>query len=95
MSSSGNTYVQLIQGLKLEKIETLEEIRTLKDELDTAQHTAYSVLLKLNAEIANKYFKEVDHEVPFNSRIKSAVTLMVINGMIVKCGNKLVMPRPI
>lgn len=74
---NGSTYLQLIEAQKLEKYQTAEQIRKLRLGLDEAQRNAYQALLKLNAEIANKCFKEISHDMPFSSRISSATTLMV------------------
>lgn len=77
MSLSGSNYVQLIQGLKAEKVQTIEDTRQLRDELDRVQGNAYNIVVQLNAEIANKYFKEINHDIPFSTRINAAVSLMV------------------
>jgi hypothetical protein len=77
MSISGSVYVQKIEAQKAEKAGTSDLIRDLKEELAGAQHIAYTVLSQLNGEIANKYFKEVNHEISFTNRINSAVVLMV------------------
>jgi hypothetical protein len=77
MNINGNAYVQLIQAEKQEKLETLENIRKLKAEVESAQREAYAAVLKLNAEMANKCFKEPSHDIPFCERVTSAVSLMV------------------
>ena len=77
MSLNGNNYVQLILNLKAEKAQIVEDTRQLKDELDRVQANAYNTVVQLNAEIANKYFKEVNHDIPFSTRISAAVSLMV------------------
>jgi hypothetical protein len=77
MNINGNAYVQLIQAQKQEKLETLENVRKLKAGVESAQREAYAAVLKLNAEMANKCFKEPSHDIPFCERITSAVSLMV------------------
>lgn len=77
MAMSGSTYVQLITAQKLEKARTAESIKKLKAELEAVQLQAYDSLLELSAEIANKYFKDVNHDIEFTSRIRSGETLMV------------------
>lgn len=85
MSISGSAYVQKIEAQKVEKAYTSDLIRDLKEELAGAQQIAYTVLSQLNGEIANKYFKEVNHDILFTNRINSAVVLMVRSAVEDRC----------
>lgn len=74
---SGSDYIHLIESKKAEKLLTTEQLSKLQDKCTRVQSDLYNTSLKLNAEIANKYFKEINHEIPITNRISSAIVLMV------------------
>lgn len=77
MSVSGSYFLQQIQSLKLEKIQRLEELRNLSDISSGRHQQVYGLMLAINAEIANKHFKEVNSDLTLPYRIGSSVSLMV------------------
>ena len=77
MSVSGSQYQLQIQALRQEKNQTEDEIKVLADRSSEWQLKVYRLILVINAEIANKHFKEVNSELLLPNRISSAVALMV------------------
>lgn len=79
---SGAQYQLQIQALKQEKMQTESEIKLLADRSSEWQLKVYRLMLVINAEIANKHFKEINSGLLLPDRIVSAVSLMVSTGRL-------------
>jgi len=84
MSVSGAQYQLQIQALRQEKSQTEDEIRGLADRSSEWQLKVYRLMLVINAEIANKHFKETNSDLFLPNRIISAVALMVSSTPLLK-----------
>lgn len=76
-AAGGGNFLQQIQAAKAEKAQTIEQLKVLDEKVAEQHHKVYSSLLGINAEIANKFFKESTSDISFSARISSAVALMV------------------
>lgn len=77
MNVLGGNVVQQIQIQKAEKAQTIEQLKALEEKASEQHQSMYSAVLGINAEIANKFFKELNSDISFSSRMSSAVNLMV------------------
>lgn len=77
MNFNGGNFVQQIQIQKAEKARTIEQLKALEEKASEQYQSMYSAVLGINAEIANKFFKELSYDISFSSRVSSAVNLMV------------------
>lgn len=75
-STCDGNVVQYIQLQKAEKSVIVEQLKKLEDNTSEQHQKMYSAMLGINAEIANKFFKDTTSEIAFSSRMLSAVTLM-------------------
>ena len=76
-NAGGGNFVQQIQAQKAEKARTNEQLKVLEDKAAEQHQIMYNSLVGINAEIANKFFKESNSDISLSARILSAVTLMV------------------
>jgi hypothetical protein len=76
-NSFSPNYLLLIERLKAEKNDLINENRQLREQCNDLQNTAYKKVLEFNAEVANKFFKDMNNEINFSSRISSSCVLMV------------------
>ena len=69
------SYIEQIEHLKVERDQLYEIISDIVEISEQEQLIAYKKVLEINAELANKFFKDQDATLP--NRIESSVRLMV------------------
>jgi len=77
MAATGLYYVQQMEALRQEKVKLGDEIKLLIGQSSEGQQKVHQLMSTVNAEIANRHFKEINPELMLPSRINSAISLMV------------------
>lgn len=77
MAATGLYYLQQMEALRQEKVKLGDEIKLLIEQSSEGQQKVHQLMSAVNAEIANRHFKEINSELMLPSRISSAISLMV------------------
>ena len=90
MAASSLYYVQQMEALRQEKVKLGDEIKQLIEQSSEGQHKVHQLMSAVNAEIANRHFKEINPELMLPSRINSAISLMVTHVLLAALSTHLI-----
>lgn len=90
MAASSLYYVQQMEALRQEKVRLGDEIKQLIEQSSEGQQKVHQLMSAVNAEIANRHFKEINPELMLPSRISSAVSLMVTHVLLAALSTHLI-----